>query len=412
MLKGICWKCCPKTSRSGKRQFIVRRLDVVAFVALVLGSPGIALAQTCTVPGQWQDATTSEFGGQITVNPDLTGTMQLDYASLLGYNCYNTVSITLIGTIGFQVVMTPIANSGAYCGGATESLTFGPLCDTASGTYTNDDGEGSGSDTWTLQAQITLSRTSLTEVQATAAPTSGTFSYPTSPISGSNVATVSFAGGNSNTTNPNNTDLQAPASGGAPTPGGLEMITAQYTNNGATATDPFQVPTFGMSCYMIALESDYGTPPNSCSTTTLNGVNYSGSVTNPDGLSGTYCAAFIVNVQLQGAGQLKSGSYVQYQTGSGNIVTVSSIKGHDGTALIPGGSVARDLSIIPSTGVLVDVDQVGTGLLANDTGGAIVGYRLDLFNGSGKAACAGYSNPIGVSACETPQAACPGSALQ
>jgi hypothetical protein len=40
----------------------------------------------------------------------------------------------------------------------------------------------------------------------------------------------------------------------------LGQFKAQYTVNKNTASDTFQVPTFGMSCYMIALESDYGTP--------------------------------------------------------------------------------------------------------------------------------------------------------
>jgi len=55
--------------------------------------------------------------------------------------------------------------------------------------------------------------------------------------------------------------------------------------------------------------------------------------------------------------------------------------------------------------------------LANDTGGAIKGYRLDLYNGAGKGVCAGYSNPIAVTTCDPEQSKgknvmCPGSALQ
>ncbi len=229
------------------------------------------------------------------------------------------------------------------------------------------------------------------------------------PISGANFPTVTDLGP---TSNPDTVTLQSPAGSGAPTPGGLETVTAQYSVNGGTATDPFQVPTFGMSCYMISLESDYGTPPNSCSSTRIHGVLYQGSITNPGGLAGTYCSSFIANVHLQGSGQLNSGQYVQYQVASGHIVIVPSITGHDGTPVVAGQTVARDLAIIPGIGVLVSVDGVGSNLLANDTGGAIVGYRLDLFNGAGRAACAGYANPVGVSACAPAQASCPGSALQ
>jgi 3D (Asp-Asp-Asp) domain-containing protein len=173
------------------------------------------------------------------------------------------------------------------------------------------------------------------------------------------------------------------------------------------------IATFGMSCYKVALGSDYGTPPNSCLSTRISNVTYSGAVTNPFGLTGTYCSSFIANVKLQGTGQLNSGTYIHYESSTGLIGIVTSVTGADGTAVVAGGSVARDRAIIPGRGVLVDVDGVGSGLLANDTGSKIVGYRLDLFNGVGLAACANYSNPHGVGVCQTPQGTtCPGSALQ
>ncbi len=377
-----------------------RATVVCLFVgALTLALTEVAVAQqTCTVPGSW----TEGAGGIVTIQSDLTGVMQLPYCA-----SPHTLTISLVGTSGFNV--TAVYTGGTDCQGFTESLTFGATCNTVSGTYVNNDGT-SGTDSWTgMNPTITLSRQDLTTVQANGTPAGGTFDYPTTPVSGSNFATVVNA---LPTSNPNTISLQDPPSNGAPTPGGLETITAQYTVNSSTASDPFQVPTFGMSCYMIALESDYGTPPNSCATTRIFGITYSGTVTNPGGLTGTYCAAFIANLRLQGAAQLNSGQYVQYQVSTGDIVTVSTVNGHDGTPVVAGQTVARDLAIIPGTGVLVDVDQVGTGLLANDTGGRIRGYRLDLFNGAGRAACARFTNPIDVAACQPAQSACPGSALQ
>jgi membrane-bound lytic murein transglycosylase len=117
-------------------------------------------------------------------------------------------------------------------------------------------------------------------------------------------------------------------------------------------------------------------------------------------------------VKLQGTGQLNNGSYINYGVATRTMTAVAAVTGADGTAVIAGMSVARDRAVIPGRGILVDVSGVGTGLLANDTGGAIRGYRLDLFNGAGRAACAGYSNPVGVGVCQTAQPACPGSALQ
>ena len=180
-----------------------------------------------------------------------------------------------------------------------------------------------------------------------------------------------------------------------------------------TVNDANSIAAFGMSCYMIALESDYGSPPNNCSTTRISGVRYSGSVTNPYGLTGTYCSSFIANVKLQGTGQLNSGAYVHYSTNTSTISVVSAVTGADGTPVVAGGTVARDRAVIPQTGVYVDVNGVGSGLLANDTGDAIVGYRLDLFNGAGVAACANFSNPIAIGVCNPEQTGtCPTGALK
>ncbi len=66
------------------------------------------------------------------------------------------------------------------------------------------------------------------------------------------------------------------------------------------------------------------------------------------------------------------------------MTAVAAVTGADGTAVVAGGSVARDRAVIPGRGVLVDVDGAGNGLLANDTGGAIRGYCLDLFNGASR----------------------------
>lgn len=164
---------------------------------------------------------------------------------------------------------------------------------------------------------------------------------------------------------------------------------------------------------MVALESDYGTQPNSCSNTRISGTTYSGAVSNPNGLTGTYCASFIANVRLQGTGQLNTGGFINYNVNTRNMVPIIAPTGADGTAVIAGRSVARDRAIIPGRGVLIDVDGVTNGLLANDTGGAILGYRLDLFNGAGRAACAGYANPVKLGACQTAQGTtCPERALK
>jgi hypothetical protein len=48
----------------------------------------------------------------------------------------------------------------------------------------------------------------------------------------------------------------------------------------------------------------------------------------------------------------------------------------------------------------------------DDTGNGVKGYRLDLYEGVGKAVCAGYDNVMAVGACTPALPTCPGSAVQ
>ncbi len=408
---------CPKSDRQGRpcahlatqsstraRAAPTSTIRIVSsLAALGLCTASAQTLAVCTVPGSWVDS----YGGNVSVAAALTGTMRLPYCG-----ASHSLTITLVGTSGFNVDAR--YSGGGDCQGFVERLTFSADCKSATGTYTNDDGN-TGTDTWTRTGPtIALTRASLTSITATGAPAGGVFDFSTVLLSGANVATLAQADGFTNRSNPDQLTLTAPGGGGGPSPGGLERLVAKYTVDGVDATNDLNtLATFGMSCYMVALEADYGTPPAACSATRIGGVSYTGALIDPNGLTGSYCASFIANVRLQGTGQLNAGGFINYSPATGLMTPVPAVTGADGTAVIAGGSVARDRAIIPGRGVLVDVDGVGNGLLANDTGGAIRGYRLDLFNGAGRAACAGYTNPHGVGACQTPQGTtCPGSALR
>jgi 3D (Asp-Asp-Asp) domain-containing protein len=261
--------------------------------------------------------------------------------------------------------------------------------------------------------KVTLQRIDLMDILATGTPMGGTFSLTTQSQSGTTNAAIGFAAGVNATTNPNTlhlTDPDNPSGQGAPSPGGQEQVTVNYTAANSKASDSFQVPVFGMSCYYKTVQSDWGTAPNGCSTTTIDGIKYSGTVKNPVGLTGTYCSSFIAQVELQGSGVLNTGQEIQYV--SKKLVDVSTVETADGTPPVAGQTVARDRSIIPGRGVLIDLDQVGTGLLANDTGGGITGYRIDLYNGVGEAVCVNYENVMTVGACTPGTSGCPASAVQ
>jgi hypothetical protein len=264
--------------------------------------------------------------------------------------------------------------------------------------------------------KIALERIDLMDVKATGTPVGGTFGLNPSPITGTANAGIDYASGSNARTNPaviQLTDPDNPCGISVPCPGGLEVVNVDYAFGSDTASKDFKVPTFGMSCYNLALQKDWGTAPNACLIpTTIHGHRYIGSVTNPYGLSGVYCDAFIHQVILQGSGQLTNGEYVHYDSNTGTIGIVSAVTGSDLTPLVPGQTVARDRAFISRKGVLMDLDQIGNSILANDAGGDIVGYRLDLFGGYGRAACNAYPNPMAVGACTPALLLCPGAPIQ
>jgi 3D (Asp-Asp-Asp) domain-containing protein len=165
-----------------------------------------------------------------------------------------------------------------------------------------------------------------------------------------------------------------------------------------------------MSCYFTTLQSDWGEAPDDCGSVRIYGKKYSGTVKNPPGLKGTYCSAFLAEMRLQGSGVLDSGQDLQYI--GGTYKKVSTIHGKDGSVVVANKTLARSKTIIPAKGVNLDVDQIGTSLLANDTGKKIVGYRLDYYRGIGESVCSGFSNIMSVSACTPAQTACPASAVK
>ncbi|MGO9096182.1 MAG: IPT/TIG domain-containing protein [Bryobacteraceae bacterium] len=196
--------------------------------------------------------------------------------------------------------------------------------------------------------------------------------------------------------------LAPPNPSGAPTQGGLARASWWYSTASGVYSLPieFNAMTFGMSCYGFANEPDWGTPPNSCQSVTIYGVQYSGSSpTAPPGNlpQRPYCNSFLGDLWLQGSGFLSDGTRVHY-AGKGNYVVLTNFTTHDGTPLVPWVTLARDLAVIPGTGTLVDLDTIGDGLHADDTGGAINGWLLDLFGGY-DTACRGFTCPIVVGSC-------------
>ncbi|WP_201495688.1 3D domain-containing protein [Rubrivivax sp. A210] len=261
---------------------------------------------------------------------------------------------------------------------------------------------------------LTVTRSSLTRTDATGAPLPGAtpaYSYSAVVLSGSNTAQYTTADANAT---PNVGTLSAPANPAAgPSPGGLAELKVEFRcQAGETASKTFNAATFGLSCYILADEGDHLDATGACTSIRIGGTTFSGTTTDPAGLpAGNYCTAFLADVRLQGSGTTRNGTRIRWVSGSSpnwSFATIVNFTGADNRPLIPFGSCARDRAIVPRNTTVSAGPYV---LEANDTGGAIIGYRLDVFGGTGRAACANFANQIALGVCAPGVATCPALAI-
>lgn len=143
--------------------------------------------------------------------------------------------------------------------------------------------------------------------------------------------------------------------------------------------------SFRVTVYIIADENDFRGP----------------TVTDPCGLTGTYYRTFLYSnrgVLMQGTGRTRDGAYIQIDWMAGGPRGVNTCfrvvpfpTTASGEPLQEGVTIAVDPAIIP-LGSDVYIEGVGT-RTAQDTGGGIRGYHIDLYVGAGQAAAAGWANP-------------------
>jgi 3D (Asp-Asp-Asp) domain-containing protein len=392
-----------------------------ASTALGSGSISYTSGKVLTVGVNW-NTWCCGYGGEVVAMPGSSATVSFPGITAFGFqvepNKYQEEKITVTLSDGQSISDIVGGEAGAqffgFVGAGITSLT---VVDAVGDIF------AFGNFYSSAQSSITLNRLSLMQVEATATPDGGSFKYLVIPQAGNTNVEVEFAAGNTAMSNPNTAQLvdpENPSPLGKPSPGGLAQVKAQYTVNGKSIDDTYQVPTFGMSCYNIALQSDWGVAPNSCESISIYGQKYTGSTKNPPGLAGVFCNSFLAEVAVQGSGTLTSGQNIQYagpntrvNLNHGPFKTVGVINGSDRTPVVANKTLARDKSIIPGKGVTLDVDNIGNSLLANDSGYGILGYRLDIFKGAGVAVCgADFDNIMSVSACSPATAACPASTVK
>ena len=260
----------------------------------------------------------------------------------------------------------------------------------------------------------------LSTIQASAGPgPGGTYSFSKTDLNSGASVNVQFASGVTSTTSPTTLSLQdAASSGGNTTGGALSTITLTYlAPNGNSVSQHFNVATFGLSCYTTTLESELWNG-STCTTETAYGVVYSGTTTNPPGLSGTFCQSFLKEVLLNGSGVSRGGQTIaprsNYTSTQSNwSFAPQPLQTANLTTPVANQTIAVDTTIMPFNTNVSLSPFPGTTFIAQDTGAhtgaqAIVGYRIDVYKGLGKAYCpTGFLNSISVGACNPASASCP-----
>ncbi len=266
---------------------------------------------------------------------------------------------------------------------------------------------------------VEIERQTISQLRATGSPLPiGTPAYGWRDLGldGPNPPTVDFAAGNNSQTHPNTAELMAPPNPdplGSPQPGGLSRMTVTYTTaEGGSASNFVKQPAFGVSCYNTPDEPEFIDANGQCTCIRIAGTEFCGTTTDTNGLTGTFCRSFLASVRLNGNGRTRAGALIQIDRLGPTLETttfrvVPQITGADGTPVVADGTIARDRNIIPRGGVRVNLEGIGEGLLANDTGGDILGYRVDLYRGFGEAACQNWPNPIVLGACTPANPRCP-----
>ena len=138
--------------------------------------------------------------------------------------------------------------------------------------------------------------------------------------------------------------------------------------------------SFYCTAYIVALESDYR----------------GSSVYAPGITDATFKSAFISAVKLNGTGKAESGRYIHWNGSGFSYITKPTTA--TGTEATVGRTIAVDPEYIPRAMVggrwkraTVNIDKVGI-CVAEDGGGDIKGYRIDIYKGLGESAASGWNN--------------------
>ena len=145
------------------------------------------------------------------------------------------------------------------------------------------------------------------------------------------------------------------------------------------------VDDFFVTCYRTSLESDHAGQLREARR-----WRWCGTYVPPAGLQ--YRVSFMNDVQVQGSGRSVGGQIIQYNPGPRCYYINTCPMTRTGDCATVGTTVAVDPAVIPLNASIA-IDTIGA-REAQDTGGDIDDYDIDLYRGFGLAACADWVNNL------------------
>jgi 3D (Asp-Asp-Asp) domain-containing protein len=344
----------------------------------------------CEVPGHWKN----NFNDTYHINQNLTGTIHFTNGCPDG-----TVVVTLNGVIGFHTTGTHgIQPFGAgQCVNWVEDMTWQD-CNHALGTYTNASGNGGflswdRTGPWVDITKRDLNIPTSSRVQSSRVLTKAYLDLLVTTDTGGPVAGQSLtlksdrAPGEDIFAQPAPTDIDGTTTATVETRDqatGSTITSAEPDVATRTAAKIDWLPAkyesdFLNTCYIASREADFASDPNMDSN--LPGL--------PPGHS--YHHNFVVDVRLQGSGLALDGSYLHYNRGPNNYNLDTCARTATGICAVDGVTLAVDPHVIPLNAA-VNIINLGP-RTAQDTGGRILDYHVDVFYGLRRADCLGQRNP-------------------
>ena len=340
----------------------------------------------CEVPGRWADRSTDFFDGSVyIIHRDLTGSRHWPNS------CDEDITISITSPTTFYLHSTPDGVPGCAHFPYHANITFA-TCDTATGIFEQEPSNGQGTENWTRRGPAVTIANAAAYIETTARVQGAVLPQTPGTLQTSSDLTMTVRDqgvlvpgqtfdidsehptGQDSFKQPGPTNFLGQTSATVKTRSqtGISIVRssteAVSTSSSAHVTwlPAHYESTFHLTCYVVSLESDFDSDP--IRDTDLPGLPPPNSFPH----------SFVVDTRLQGTGYTDDGRYLHY-LGSGTYRWDRCPRGSSGVCVTDHLSMAVDPTVIPLRSTL-NVEGDG-GRVAQDTGGNINGYHVDLFYG-------------------------------